>query len=134
MKKNMKFPILVFDRGIDLIVLDYKFLMGDVRLINQAFRNVEVVDSLGNLYKIKNVIKDSGINLIESIKKVGLMVRLKPILEEDVTQINLIELQNKIVNYVSANPKKLKHLDDIQNLKETIYSTKNYEELIRIFN
>ncbi|MBD3906402.1 hypothetical protein NAL32_20970 [Chryseobacterium sp. Ch-15] len=130
----MKFPILVFDRGIDLIVLDYKFLMGDVRLINQSFRNVEVVDSLGNLYKIKNVIKDSGINLIESIKKVGLMVRLKPVLEEGVTHISLIELQNKIVNYVSANPKKWEHLDNIQNLKETIYFAKNYEELIRIFN
>ncbi len=92
----MKFPILVIDKKNNLIVLDYKFLMGDVRLINQAFCNVEIVDSIGNLYKIKNVIKGSRINLIESIKKVGLMVRLKPILENDVEQITLIQLQDKI--------------------------------------
>ncbi len=130
----MKFPILVIDKKNNLIVLDYKFLMGDVRLINQAFCNVEIVDSIGNLYKIKNVIKGSRINLIESIKKVGLMVRLKPILENDVEQITLIQLQDKIFEYVSSNPKKWEYLDNIKNLKKIIYSTKNYEELIRIFH
>lgn len=131
----MNFPILVFDRGIDLIVLDYKFLMGDIRLVDQAFRNVEVVDSSGNLYKIKKVIKDSGINLVESIKKVGLMVRLKPILEQDVKQISLVQLKDKIFEYVSANPKKWKDLDldNSQNLKEAIYSAGSYEELIKYF-
>lgn len=130
----MKFPILVFDRKLDLIVLNYKFLMGDVRFVNQAFRNVEVVDSTGNLYKIKGVIKDSGINLIESIKKIGLMVRLKPILKEDVKKISLVEFQDKIFKYVSSNPQKWQHLDNMENLKGIIYSTKSHEELIRIFN
>lgn len=130
----MTFPVIVFERSDKKIFsLDYKFLMGDMRFVDVAFKNVEVVDSAGKVFKLTGVSKASGLRLLESIKLVGLIVKLIPIIEGDVKDISLSELQDRIFTHVSTNAKHWLVLDTLEGMKERIYSSKNFEELIKIF-
>jgi hypothetical protein len=88
-KNVMNFPIAVFEKNDEALhFLNYKVLIGDKRL-STGYINVEIIDSKGCLYKVLSVKKDSKIRILDSIKHVGLMVELYPVLKEREYQIEL---------------------------------------------
>ena len=116
-----------------MIGLDYPFLMGDKRLFKKAFKNVNVIDSKGLLYKVNRVEQMGGILPWYSIKFMGLMVRLNPICEKEPSQISLGELKSRVSNHVEQNKRFWSPLNDGRGLKTMIKEALTFEELIKMF-
>jgi hypothetical protein len=134
MTNELVFPILVFDKKTKrMIALDYKYLMGDVRYIHVAFKGAVIIDSEGKVFKVKGVEKASGIKWWSSILKVGLMVKLKPILDSPIEHINLEELKHKIMEHVEKHPNHWLALDTVEGIQEMINQAQTFAEVIRIF-
>lgn len=134
MTTELKFPIIIFEKDDrKMYALDYKFLMGDIRYIDVAFKNVEVIDSKGSLYKLKGVKKASGIKILESLKLVGLIVKLEPLIDGEVGSVSLSFLKERALKQVSSNSKYWLSIDTVEGMKARIDSAESFEELIRIF-
>ena len=94
---EINFPALVVsESSIDKI--NYRYLVGDKRDISEAYKNVLIIDSLGNCFETERVEKNGGLSLFYSIKLVGLIVRIKPILKKLVYRISLVMLQDKLIS------------------------------------
>ncbi len=138
--KEMKFPIIFFEKNDSkMFSLDYKYFVGDIRFYNKeskeysAFRNIEVIDSNGNLFYIKKMKKISGITLWDSIIKVGLMIKLAPILEKPTSTCTLKDLKTRVLSYIENHPKRYIAIDTNEGLKGMINEAKTFRELILIF-
>lgn len=138
MKKNdniMREPIFLFTEN-DKKMVAMNTLIADKRLLSTKSdwnTNIQIVDSDGQLYFIKNLEQDSGLLFLESIKNVGLMVKVKPIFFQEPTQISLDNLKNRIKIHVTKNIRFWSALNDGRGLNKMIDDTNSFEELIKIF-
>jgi hypothetical protein len=96
----MKFPIIAFTRKDEKMwSMNNKFFIADKRKLqkkNICNSNIQVVDSDGQLYYIKFLEQDGNLLFIESIKKLGLMVKVKPTFEKNSENIILEDLKIRI--------------------------------------
>ncbi|MDR6564657.1 MULTISPECIES: hypothetical protein [unclassified Arcicella] len=95
--------------------------------------NIQIVDSEGHLYFIKSLQQDSSLLFWESIKNVGLMVKVKAVFLEEPNQINFEDLKNRIKAHIAKNKSFWSSLDDGRGLNKMIDDTNNFEELIKMF-
>lgn len=132
MNYDIKFPALVIGKS-SINKINYPYLLGDKRMINQGYKNVLIVDTEGNCFDIEKVEQSGGINWLYSIKLIGLMVRLNPILKRAVFAISLDELKHKLIEIVNQNSKRFESLFPREMLVNEIRRCKSYNEIINIF-
>jgi len=137
---DIKFPVLLFEKNDSkMFGLNYKYLMGDIRFFNKktgdysAFKNIEIIDSSGKLFFIKEVKKVNGIKLWDSLKMMGLMIRLEPIMNNKAELISLEEVKKRIMRYVKKHSKAWLELDTISGIQKMVDNAKTHKELILIF-
>ncbi len=137
---DIKFPVLLFEKNDSkMFGLNYKYLMGDIRFFNKktgdysAFKNVEIIDSSGKLYFIKEVKKISGIKLWNSLKMMGLMIRLEPVMHKKTEFVSLEEAKIRIMQHVEKHSKIWLNLDTTNGIQKMIDNAKTHKELILIF-
>lgn len=129
----MKFPVLLFEKNDKKMYgYNYPYLWGDKRLTNTSFKNMECIDSNGDIFLIKKVEKASGILFFESIINLGLVVKYKPIYEEK-GHISLVELKERVYNHVKKHPKDWSALYSGVPWKTLIDNCNTYVELIKLF-
>ena len=129
---KIRFPALVISKN-SIDKLNYRYLVGDKRYIGTGFRNVLFIDSDGNCFDTETVVQDGGIDFLYSIKLVGLMVRVKPILNQPVYPIDLQNLKEKLASIVVHHPKRFSDLMDSRSLIREINQSKSMKELFDIF-
>jgi hypothetical protein len=129
---KINFPALVIDKS-SIVRINYRFLVGDKRLIRQGYRDVLIVDSEGNCFDTKEVEQSGGLSLYYSIKLIGLMVKLNPVLKQPVFKISIEELKGKLIALVNKHPQKFSALLPKQTLIQEIKEANSYIAIINIF-
>lgn len=132
MSDKINFPALVISAS-SIDKLTYRYLVGDKRLLSRGFRNVQIVDILGNCHDTERVVQSGGLSLFYSIKLVGYMVKVSPILKQPVYKISIPDLRNKLITIVRSYPKKFSALRDKVSLIEQLENSMTYSELINSF-
>ena len=132
MEIKIHFPALVISKN-SIDKLNYRYLVGDKRYIGTGFRNVLFVDADGNCFDTKTVVQDGRIDFWYSLKLVGLIVRLKPILKQPVYPIDLQNLKEKLTSVVAQHPKRFSDMMDSKSLINEINQSKSMKELFDIF-
>lgn len=103
MNINIVFPAIVIgSNSIDKI--NYRYLVADKRYLSTAFKNVKIVDHEGKLFDVIRVENDGGLDLFYSIKLIGHIVRVKPILRGQVKKIDVESLKKNINGDCSKQP------------------------------
>ena len=129
----MKFPALVISTdNIDLI--RYRYFVADIRYINVGYKDVMIVDLNGDLYLVDGVKKSGGVSVWDSIKNMGWLVKIEPILKKPVKKIKLDELKEIVSNIIKRYPKKFSNLSDKSSLLGFIDKSKTIKELIEVFH
>ena len=125
-------PALVIG-GSSIDKIRYRYLVADKRLISQAFRNVRIVDSKRQCLDIERVIQAGGLDLLYSLKVVGYMVRVDPILKRPVFRMDLEELKGVILTLVEREPYPFNALMCKEDLKQEVCNAESLERLIAVF-
>jgi hypothetical protein len=132
MNLEIKFPALVISKSfIDKI--NYRYLVCDKRFISVGFKNVLIIDVLGNCFDTERVVQNGGLSLLYSIKLVGIIVRIKPVLKKPVYTIPLRDLQNILIAIIEDHPKKFSALGNSRELIIEIKSAATYNAIINLF-
>ncbi len=131
----MKYPVISFTKN-DKKIWSMDSLIADKRVLKTRDdwnSNIQIIDSEGQLYFIKSLEQDSSVLFWESIKSVGLMVKVKPIFEKESEEITLENLKIRVKNHVRKNKNFWSAVDDGRGLDTIIDDTTTFEELITIF-
>ncbi|MFC0182990.1 hypothetical protein [Pseudarcicella hirudinis] len=131
----MKEPIILFTEK-DKKMISMNTFIADKRILSAKSEwnsNIQVIDSEGQQYFIQSLEQDSNLLLWESIKSVGLMVKVKPIFSQEPKPVTFEELKIRIKAHVSKNKRLWLPLDDGRGLDKMIDETNTFEELIRMF-
>jgi hypothetical protein len=132
MNNNISFPAIVINRAtIDKI--NYKHLVCDKRILNSAFRHVLIVDSLGKCFDIEKVIQSGGINLFYSLRLIGIMVKVEPVLNKPVYEIAIEELKNILIEIIRRNPANFLALNSPDTLIAKLKSCSSFKEVVDVF-
>jgi len=132
MDKQIHFPALVItDNSIDK--LNYRYLVGDKRYVSKGFRDVLFVDSKGNCFDVERVTQVGGFSLYYSIKLVGYMVRIGPILKQPVYDIDLQGLKEMLTEIIKKHPKRFAAMYDGTSLTRKVNQAETIPELIDMF-
>lgn len=132
---DLVFPIILFEKNDSkMFSLNYKFLMGDIRHKGIGFKKVDIIDSTGRLIHVKDVEQVSGLKLWESIKLVGLIVKLNPIVEGEVSYITLNELKNRVLQHLSRHVSDWSYLGPPSEIEQSVERASSFKDLIMVFN
>jgi hypothetical protein len=101
--------------------------------MSKGYKNVLIVDILGNCFDTERVVQSGGLSLFYSIKLVGLMVKINPVLKRPQFIISIDELKNKLIEIIKKYPKKYAALSDSKTLIYEIEKCNSYEEIVNIF-
>ena len=113
---------------------DLPYLMCDKRLLkNSIFKDAEIVDTLGVLHFFEDIEPISGILIGQSIKRIGLMVKIQPIIKKNPENITLDVLKERIKKNVVKNKQQWSGLNDGRGVVTMIDETQSFEELILLF-
>lgn len=126
------FPALVIGaKSVDKI--NYRYLVADKRYLSTAFRNVRIVDYDGKIFDVEKVQQDGGVDLFYSVKLVGYIVKVKPILQKPVEEIDLNNLKAMLIKIVKENPRQFSALLDSPILIREIESKTSISQIIDIW-
>lgn len=132
MNIEINFPALVIGKSsIDKI--NYKYLVSDKRYISQAYKDVKIVDSSGNCFNVERVKKIGGINLFYSLKLLGLMVRVEPVLKESAYKISVEGLKKILIDLIEKYPQKFTALSDSRSLIGDVQKSETYSRIMNLF-
>ena len=132
MDKEICFPALVIsDSKIDRI--NYRYLVCDKRYINLGYKNVLIIDSEGYCFDVQRVVQSGGISLWYSLKLIGLLVRVKPVLKKQIFVIPLTDFRDRLIEIVKRHPRNFSSLDTAEPLIERLKRSPTYLDIINIF-
>jgi hypothetical protein len=132
MNYKINFPALVIgESSIDKI--NYRYLVGDKRYMSKGYKNVLIVDILGNCFDTERVVQSGGLSLFYSIKLIGVIVRIKPVLKKPVYTILINDLRNKLIAIIEKSPKKFSALSDSHTLINEIKKCNTCADIINLF-
>lgn len=132
MKEKINFPALVIGKSkIDKV--NYSYLVADKRYVSIAFKDVLIVDVQGNCFDTEKVVQDGGFDFFYSIRLIGCIVRVKPILKQPVYKINIQELKNRMVHIIKLYPSNFFQISDTASLVDQVNSSVTFNELINLF-
>jgi hypothetical protein len=132
MLEKICFPALVIGKSsIDKI--KYRYLVADKRYIPKAFRNVLIVDVNGRCFDTDGVTQSGGLSLFYSIRLIGYIVKVDPVLRQPVFTIDLSVLKKKIIDIITHNPAKFYQLSDTASLVDSVARCKSFEDIIDLF-
>lgn len=131
----MKKPLIMFTEK-DKKMASMNTFIADRRLLkikSDWNSNIQVIDSEGQQYFIKSLEQDSSLLLWESIKSIGLMVKVKPVFSQEPKQVSFEDLKNRVKAHIAKNKRFWSSLDDGRGLNKMVDETSNFEELIKMF-
>lgn len=132
MNKQICFPALVI-KGTEINKISYKYLISDKRYLNIAYKDVLIVDQLGNCFELSGVKQTGGISLIYSIKLIGFIVKVEPILKKTIYQISLDEFRTKIIDILENSSNKFSNFGGKEWLINQVKKANSYEQIIQVF-
>lgn len=129
-------PVIFIDlKKSEIDVRTEKFISCSKGLVNQAYKNVYIVDSIGNHIKIKKVIATTGsIKFWTSIKYFSSMIEVITEVDKDFSILSLSKFKELLINTVKEKPKYWVCLDSIGVIIKSINNSESYIEIMRIFN
>jgi hypothetical protein len=132
MERSIQFPALIIGKG-SIDRLGYKYLVGDKRLVNTGFRDVLIVDSTGCCFDVERVVQTGGVSLYYSIRLVGYMVKIGPVLKQPVYDIALERLQEMLIEIIKKHPRTFRNLLPSKMLVEEVKKAGSIRQLIDLF-
>lgn len=132
MQKKITFPALVIGR-LSVDKINYRYLVCDKRLIYKAFKDVLIIDSLGNVFDTLGIRKIGGVSFFYSAKLLGLIVKVEPILKRPVYEITSEDLKKILISLVDKSPKEFLNWPDQDALKKQINMSGSYQEIMSLF-
>ena len=131
-KHKISFPALVINKSkIDKI--KYKYLVCDKRFIEVAFRQVLIIDALGKCFEVERIVQSGGVSIFYSLKLIGIIVKVEPILNKPVYEISLEKLKDILINIIDKSPSNVLALDSPERLRKKLRLCSTILDTINVF-
>lgn len=132
MNDIIHFPALVIGKS-SVDTINYRYLVADKRFLDFAFKDVLIIDNDGQCFDVKEVVQAGKVDWFYSIKLIGLIIPVKPILAGPVKKISLSDLKNLIALAIKKNPQRFSSISDSNILISEVMECLTYTEIMKLF-
>lgn len=131
---NIKYPVFALSEKDNLVYVFFK--EKDLKTTNTAlfkkniFKNVILIDSSGNIYKIRKTYKVGYIGILGiSLLKKGRQILVDFEFENDVMSIKIEDFKQDLIQKIEKNKGFWRSAWNINELKEGIINCNSFEEI-----
>jgi hypothetical protein len=129
--QNMKYPIIIFKNNDKIMGSKNDPFCSPSGL--SFFKNIQVIDSEGYEYDVRNAKKVGSINVLKTLKMFTPMIKYDFEIVSVKKSITLDAFKLRVMNHVKSNRHFWQPLGSILDIQDLVDSTTTFEEVISLF-